>query len=758
MTNANVILLIGSVDCNDGVNTTLFAMTLGKPGRFAEEYGGPSIDIAAVGSVDTSQLVESRFTVDVSAASVDAVSAIVALIASEVRDLANITVGLQGSAYTGTLKVRIGECIEIPLDKPMDSALMNAHWTRVEIVVRREPWIYGAEETPGAGTALLPSFNPTGTTWPTGWERSGEVKNMAPHPGFELDTNADGLADGLTNAYAQTIAGAATYSRVGALGSNGLYAQRVQYTGVAGDAAGDGMLGLTDDSLSGTDGTVTPGDVLTLSALVEGALTGCVLKMYVAWVNSPSAWGGSAYSGALSVGATAARVAANFTVPAGKGSLIFGVCATDIGTGDIVDLSFDDMMLEKANTLTAPYFDGDSDADSRWEGTANASASYRYLWRATGDRFLVEEYGAGLEPQTVSIGVAVTPGVEIGLRCSVQGVEFTGGGHFYAGYAFYDSGGSQIGSATTFASTDATGAPVTLSGVVTVPGGAASVAFVGHLGGGTGLSSCYVWAVEIGVSIVHDSPSIMDLSDQTGQGAGPLDIFADAAALNLTSFYAGRYPTPVTVDKLVFGPAAILYWTAGTDAADANGYDPTTTGTPVHRHNAAALGYIDASQVEPGTYLVLARCKGTTANVDKISHQYGDDVLIPTTSLAWLSLGVLSLPNKLVYGSPPGSSALRFTITGGAGVEYAYLNAVALVPVSFGGMVGWKAASGHAHTVRWADGLFYVDELVSLDTVVGGLCVRSLGGCLLIVSESGGATTTLDVTLEATPRWEQLPA
>lgn len=147
MTDTNTILVVGSVDCNDGVSTALTAMTLGKPLRSASEYGGLGIDIAKVGAVDMSGLVESRFTVNVTAASVDAVSAIVASIAAEVRDLADITVGLAGSSYTGTLKVRIGECIEIPLAKPMDSALMNAHWTRVEIIVRRASYVFSAAET-----------------------------------------------------------------------------------------------------------------------------------------------------------------------------------------------------------------------------------------------------------------------------------------------------------------------------------------------------------------------------------------------------------------------------------------------------------------------------------------------------------------------------------------------------------------------------------------------------------------------------------
>lgn len=145
MTNMNTILVVGNVDCNDRVNTRLMAMTLGKPNRSAAEYGGLGIDIASVGSVDISSLVESSFIVEVRAASVDAATSIVALIADEIRDLADIVVGLVNSAYIGTLKVRIGECIEIPLASPW--ILTAQYTTLVEIVVRREPYVLSPTET-----------------------------------------------------------------------------------------------------------------------------------------------------------------------------------------------------------------------------------------------------------------------------------------------------------------------------------------------------------------------------------------------------------------------------------------------------------------------------------------------------------------------------------------------------------------------------------------------------------------------------------
>jgi len=139
-------LVIGAVDCNDGTTTVLVAMSLGKPSRVAAEYGGPGVDIATLGAVDTSAHVEARFRIRVTGASLDATAAKVAAIADEVRDLATITVGLDGSAYTGTIVPTIGECVEVPLEHPADAELIHAYRTTVDVIVRREAPLYGATD------------------------------------------------------------------------------------------------------------------------------------------------------------------------------------------------------------------------------------------------------------------------------------------------------------------------------------------------------------------------------------------------------------------------------------------------------------------------------------------------------------------------------------------------------------------------------------------------------------------------------------
>lgn len=158
MSNADQVLVVGSIDCNDQVNTFLVSFFLGKPLRVAAEYGGPTFDVASVGSIDTSALVESRFFVQVKGSSVDDVSARVAEIAEQLRDLNAITMGLKGSDHTGILVPKIAECVEIPQEAPWDSRLVNQNSTMVELIVRRNPYVYVSPETVHSAAAVtLPS-------------------------------------------------------------------------------------------------------------------------------------------------------------------------------------------------------------------------------------------------------------------------------------------------------------------------------------------------------------------------------------------------------------------------------------------------------------------------------------------------------------------------------------------------------------------------------------------------------------------------
>jgi len=195
-------LVIGSVDCNDGVTTELVAMDIGKPQRMRAQYGGPGVDIAVAGPVDESAWVDAWFRIRVTGASLDATLAVVAAIADEVRDLATITVGLDGSAYTGQLVPKIGECVEVPLEHPAETELIHAHRTVIDVVVEREAPVYGAADQLYTAAAL---------TIPAVRDLSAMKGQMAAPLDLLLDATATNLHQVVAGVYPDAPAGLAKF-------------------------------------------------------------------------------------------------------------------------------------------------------------------------------------------------------------------------------------------------------------------------------------------------------------------------------------------------------------------------------------------------------------------------------------------------------------------------------------------------------------------------------------------------------------------
>jgi len=144
MSNSITIALFGSFDANDRVHSRVLKWELGKPQRVRPQYGGPGVDIAVAGPVDESAWAIARWTIELSDTSGDGVSARVAALAAELRDLSAITVGMPNSAYTGTLTPKNAECLERPITAISPVAFAET----VEVIVEREAWVYGATETP----------------------------------------------------------------------------------------------------------------------------------------------------------------------------------------------------------------------------------------------------------------------------------------------------------------------------------------------------------------------------------------------------------------------------------------------------------------------------------------------------------------------------------------------------------------------------------------------------------------------------------
>jgi hypothetical protein len=154
VTNLSGILVFGSFDANDGTNTVLLTdIVLGAPRRIREQLGGPGIDIAAAGALDESSWVNTRWQILIKGSSTDDVLTRIAALSAELRDLSTITVGLKGSAYTGSIIPKNAECVEIPLGDDRSAALSNDFWSVVEVRVEREPWAYGATEALYSATA-----------------------------------------------------------------------------------------------------------------------------------------------------------------------------------------------------------------------------------------------------------------------------------------------------------------------------------------------------------------------------------------------------------------------------------------------------------------------------------------------------------------------------------------------------------------------------------------------------------------------------
>jgi hypothetical protein len=141
------MLVFGSFDANDGVNTLLLGMDLGIVQHVAEEYGGPSASETLVGAVDSSGLVDSVFTIGLMSDSTDGVAALRSALARELNGLATVTLGSLGSACTATITPKIARSVKIPMQPPYDTELVRNFKTVLEVVVRHDPYLESPTET-----------------------------------------------------------------------------------------------------------------------------------------------------------------------------------------------------------------------------------------------------------------------------------------------------------------------------------------------------------------------------------------------------------------------------------------------------------------------------------------------------------------------------------------------------------------------------------------------------------------------------------
>lgn len=206
----------------------------------------------------------------------------------------------------------------------------------------------------------------------TGWKRYGSGRellaasvNHAANTSFELDTNEDGTADGvtLTGATAET-----TLSIVD--GRLGGHAQRMVAT--FDGSPTDGYVALDSSAAA----TFAQGDVATFSAYIKGSAAGITIQPYVVVRDSSNSPINTSLGSAVTLTADWQRVTASRTCDVGADRARGGFYISALTAGDTIDLVMDDFQLEKG--AITPYFNG-STPGCTWAGTVNASVSNRVI-------------------------------------------------------------------------------------------------------------------------------------------------------------------------------------------------------------------------------------------------------------------------------------------------------------------------------------------------------------------------------------------
>lgn len=159
---------------------------------------------------------------------------------------------------------------------------------------------------------------------------SGAGKNYAPNPSFDLDTNDDGLADGITTEFTD-VTGTVVHELVLPLSSTSHYAQRVAYTAGAGDTAQALYLWIACG-----EETFAAGDVVAMNFLLKGVATGVTMTSRIMGVTA-----------FIVPTSTATLVTAAITMAAGVASIDFAITVGEIANGDSFDITFDDLLIGK---------------------------------------------------------------------------------------------------------------------------------------------------------------------------------------------------------------------------------------------------------------------------------------------------------------------------------------------------------------------------------------------------------------------------
>ncbi len=504
------------------------------------------------------------------------------------------------------------------------------------------------------------------------------------------------------------------------------------------------------------NGEVAEGDIVTMAAVMgECTLTGCTLKMRIYWYDSSGAGVSQSDSAGFTPGSPFAQVVHSGTAPATATSFKCQILANgNFSVGDSQVYSICEALAFVTSSAAPVWFDGDS-IGAHWTGTRDASTSHRYLCRPESGAWVLEDTSDAYETSLRSPAITAVPGRHYGVMARVT-VDSCTGGTFSVDILFYDSTDTYIsGYSATGYLTSAAGE--TLYGYdVRAPITATQACVrIGWIDDTVPTGDCKATVSDVMFGDgVGRAPFVLPAYDQHGEFAAPWNLDIDASTGELAALYAGRYPDAAADIGTFAFEAVDLTWSTVSATTDAAGW-PDGAGNTVERRQSATEIYadIDVSDLEPGEYLLVAKCKATTANTGTIRHEYSNPIDIPTTSLGLLNLGTVRLPTNAVRGAS--TDVLRVYLAGD-GTNYGYVNAFFFVPVSFGGFVGWQASSGHAHTLTWEDGVLYVDDAGNMADSLKIAPIVGLGGTLVVIAEqvTPEPTTALSNTLTVVPRYE----
>lgn len=249
-----------------------------------------------------------------------------------------------------------------------------------------------------SGLAAQGKAKPVNPAALSGWLRYGAGRQLEPasdnlikNPRL-VDANADTTPD--LWAKASTVTGTPVYSVIDR-GSH--YAYRVQYTGVAGDSAGN----LALYAYFSTDsGDIAPGDALTFQAKISGVSTGCYPRL--AMITRQA--GGTVVDNVAGADLTITAVPTPYSTSIASAGALSAkadvrLYIASIGPDDVVDITWEQPKLSKLAAVDA-YHDG-TYPDCAWTGTADASESTRTA--------SVLSYAAGLAGTEGGIAFRITP-------------------------------------------------------------------------------------------------------------------------------------------------------------------------------------------------------------------------------------------------------------------------------------------------------------------------------------------------------------